>query len=525
VISPLRIAAACWLGLLSAPLEGPEAEGVEPVEAHEPGEAHEPVEAHEPGGGHESGEPDREGDPDDGEDRGPGEPVDPEAPESDGGPEMSGAVELGAAAAPGASADFDEPAEADQPVVDLADDALSTIDRPSLRELVEEHPGSEPDRREEIVLEIVDLPESELATAIELLTYRETPTDGVLDERLERAIFAFLAELPEESVLRAFEREAAQADLAGAVRLLEIVAGAGRAGSLETVTALVAALPPEEAQHGIVREALADAIASIVGRDESAGARVESTLREIDEALLPPITDALARVGGRRSLALLESMLGITPALDRDVVRALSRWRGWSESGPDCVDALVRILDSGEGPRAEAAAALGRLGAPRGARRLVAHVADEDPAVRRSIEWALGELTGVKASGTAYWENWSDIEEAWSAERAPEVLADLHEASGTTATRLLQELASHPWYADELETAVVRTLSHREPIVAELACETLRRFATPSAFASLVDALTDPRDRHRHAAWRALRELSGEPLPDDAADWLALLDD
>jgi hypothetical protein len=137
---------------------------------------------------------------------------------------------------------------------------------------------------------------------------------------------------------------------------------------------------------------------------------------------------------------------------------------------------------------------------------------------------ALEALTGLRLGvRPERWRAWHASESAWWRERAPRALADLEHAKKGVVFGALNELAARRLHRDVLAERVQGVLGHADPSIRRLACTILAGLGDPRSGPALVECLADADDGVAHAAWDALKALTGLVLPLDGAAWAQAL--
>jgi hypothetical protein len=146
----------------------------------------------------------------------------------------------------------------------------------------------------------------------------------------------------------------------------------------------------------------------------------------------------------------------------------------------------------------------------------------EDSAVGAASEQALAMLGRCHFKGNrARWKAWITSEEDWFETRFGELIALLHSRGLQLidAQAALAELAAHPLYRRNITGNLLSAFAGSRPAIQELLCSTLLHLNARGTTAGLLPMLEDLDPDVKHAAWQALRCLTGLDLPLDPTLW------
>ena len=184
--------------------------------------------------------------------------------------------------------------------------------------------------------------------------------------------------------------------------------------------------------------------------------------------------------------------------------------------------AQLRLLCASNRPTVRAAAlrALGPLADLETAGLFLEGLADPEPDVRRAAQAALETASRSTAHGSvADWRRWLAEERAFWDEHREELREELACQDAARVSRAARALLRHPiqshWLGLRLSEALPSLEGPAVPGLARLASRTLSCQAVPG----LIDLAFRSDPRLRVAVGSALRELTGEDLPDEGSLW------
>ena len=227
--------------------------------------------------------------------------------------------------------------------------------------------------------------------------------------------------------------------------------------------------------------------------------------------------EVLQKLDTSLSRNMLFAMLGDP---DRDVKRcalvAINR-----ADEPQMVSQLHVFLGNTEVQlKKEAILALGRCKAIAAVPALIGMLDSTDGGVRTNVVWALRNITGRAFSSTANAKLWLESESA-EGERRFAVLSELLKNGQPRMAPLFVEELSKLSLLREKEVAALRTyLSHTDFRVRAAVCDALGQ--TPPSLktcALLIGKLNDPSDVVGASAWRSLKQMTGQKLPNSHTEW------
>jgi hypothetical protein len=342
-------------------------------------------------------------------------------------------------------------------------------------------------------------------------------------DRVGALALAALAELPQVP-LEACLRASAAARPSREVRTagLLVLGRAGAADGLDLWFELVAALGPELELHS-VRATAQEALLAILAEDRGAVRALEKPLAAAPLAHKRLVCETLARSRRGDAATVLVRCTGLDPELDKVALASLAElaarypWRM-----PEGIALRLRACLERPDPalRALAARSLGMLKDSASCAALVAKLADPKPEVARSALWALRETCAQPRLTTRdEWQAWFEAERAWWSGPGLAQLEILQTGAPADVAGALRALLPHALGRDQVAVALAARLPELEPAARAAACGTLVQLGSRKVVPALVELLFESDDAVRHAAWTALRTLTGEELPAEPRLW------
>lgn len=352
----------------------------------------------------------------------------------------------------------------------------------------------------------------------ELVTSGLANLDDEAARRLERALLevpTFVRDRIREtaSTTQAWEPEAAIA--------LAIFRARGGPSDLDVALEIASPRPGERIRS--VLSAFELALTEVLGRDRSTFGPLQRRIHGIHPSLQACMVRAVGSTSGTEALGVLVHILGSDARLDLVALNQIRR----VASDPDVVvDESACSIVSGylaspdPALRREAAAALGSLDDFESIAALIELLDDSSTGVRDNAHWALRRLTGVGYRCDARrWRTWYREENRWWSREARSVLRKLDSTEDDVVAAGINELAGHRLYRNEISMRLLPLLRHRDANIVRMACTALSAFRSRVCVPGLV-GLLDSRDaRVRDTAWSALKAITGQNLPQDAAVW------
>lgn len=268
------------------------------------------------------------------------------------------------------------------------------------------------------------------------------------------------------------------------------------------------------AESAALADALEEAVAGVLRRDERAAAGLRQWLLQASPDVEPPLVRGVAASTSPRALDMLVELLGYRPSLDHSLVPAIG---GLLRAAPKpvagkVITTLADLLGSDDPQIArEAALALGESEGFAATAQLVELLGHEHAGVRAGAATALEHLSGLAfGESRERWNAWYDAEAGWLRIYGPDLQEQLRTGSIGTVARALGEISQHRLHRSELATEVAQVLHHEDERARRLACFALARLGSSVAVPALLDVLADPAPSVRAAANVALRALGAE---------------
>jgi HEAT repeat protein len=190
--------------------------------------------------------------------------------------------------------------------------------------------------------------------------------------------------------------------------------------------------------------------------------------------------------------------------------------------GPAVTDRLIACLKSPAEDRAvirESAYALGRLKRSEAVSSLIGRLNDSDEDVRSASLWALRNITG-KSYGRdiSRWQLWMK-DQLKNSELEYRILVE-HFASATKKRpSILEDLPKLVLLRQKVTAFALAQLTHADFRVRAAACNVLAQTGTFEVIPPLIERLRDGSKEVSFGAWRALKVLTGQRLPNRYSDW------
>ena len=136
-----------------------------------------------------------------------------------------------------------------------------------------------------------------------------------------------------------------------------------------------------------------------------------------------------------------------------------------------------------------------------------------DAGIKKNATRGLQEITGLRFPQDARrWNHWYEGELSWIRRDKAKEFRKILSHDEVLVAKGLREIAKHPFVREELVLTLRSLLIDRNEEVRVLACQALAAHGDPPVVPWLVDALEDSDPEVRHAAWEALRTLTGLEL-------------
>lgn len=279
-------------------------------------------------------------------------------------------------------------------------------------------------------------------------------------------------------------------------------------------------LPPQE-----LRTSFVATLAAVLSREAGGLDQIPALFAESPPALASSVIEAVAAVDGARATQVLARLLGRVPGLDGLLLGRLAQRE---ESADLCdefvLDGLRRYLKHADPVLSVAACrATAALGDDGSIEELIGLLEQGEERVRAAAGEALGVLSGLAFGlDVERWSSWFQAETRWWSERADAELARIEGARGPEYLRAARAALEHRLHRDRIAEAFVQALGRRDADEVWLACRALGELGSRVAVPALIECLEHEEKAVREAAWRALRAITGQDLPMEAASWARL---
>lgn len=274
-----------------------------------------------------------------------------------------------------------------------------------------------------------------------------------------------------------------------------------------------------------LRASFAATLADVLRRDPLALEQIPGLFSESPPGLASSMIEGVAELPGARATQVLARLLGRVPGLDGLLLGRLAQRGGSADLCDDFVlDGVRRYLrHSDPSLVATACRAVAVLGDDGAVEELIVLVERGEERVRVAAGEALGTLSGLAFGlDVERWSTWHREELRWWSERADSQLARVEGTRGQEFVRAVREVLEHRLHRNRIAESFVQVLGRRDPGEVLLACRALGELRSRVAVPALIECLERGEPALREAAWQALRAITGEDLPAEAASWARL---
>jgi HEAT repeat protein len=391
-------------------------------------------------------------------------------------------------------------------------------------------------RPSELLLQLLDPGLGVVAPLVDILVQervpRARPDDAaqLLSVPQRELLLSALTKFPAERVRAEFERRlpAPPAEPEPRLRIAELrlLSAIGRRSDLPNLSAHA---PREKGEIGpTAAAALREAFAAILRREPEAFTDGMQVLRSCDAGAAKQFLFALADLGDKRALPLLDQCARSIPELAQQAVVLLPRIGPSGE--PEFDQALCAWLVERLDPRRlewtrASLRAIGVLDDGIQVPALLEQLDVPQEGLREAALGALQQVSGLRLGPSkGAWREWYERECLWQSSGRQEALTALESGQDALVAQALGAFGEHTLYKQQRAEDVLGVLQHGSPAMRLLACNTLARIGSARALAPLVDLFADADGQLAEAAWRAACTLAGRTLPrlpQDARESLA----
>jgi HEAT repeat protein len=205
-----------------------------------------------------------------------------------------------------------------------------------------------------------------------------------------------------------------------------------------------------------------------------------------------------------------------SPAVQVAAIRVLD----YSDS-PHTLRLLNDLLSTPDlGLKKETMLALGRSKDLASAPKFIAFLDDKEPSVRDSARYALRNITGRNFDSSTLAKLWWDAEQNDSEENFKVLVEQLKNGPPQLAPLAIEELGKCVLQRDRVHEVLLPCLASFDFRVRAAACGVLGEMpASPKLLNTLVATLQDQSEIVAATAWRSLKHLTGQKLPNQYPVW------
>ncbi|MFT5049684.1 MAG: hypothetical protein ACI8QZ_001077 [Chlamydiales bacterium] len=249
-------------------------------------------------------------------------------------------------------------------------------------------------------------------------------------------------------------------------------------------------------------------------------------LSKLDQAQMVRLIRALGqhgqdgRYGSERTFQVLADLLA-EDAIYRSMILAQIGRLAPPAARTGAMNRVQALLGSPDAAiRREATLTVGKLEDIESFGTLIDLLEHEDERLRSTAHWSLKRISGrTFSAGARQWRAWHAAENAWWADRAPELFDLLHGDDAGDVAAALNELATHRLFRHGIAEALSPLLAspHNETVL--LSCSAAYSLRSPAALPGLIECLDHPDERIQISALRGLTAITGIDLPRQADSW------
>ena len=182
---------------------------------------------------------------------------------------------------------------------------------------------------------------------------------------------------------------------------------------------------------------------------------------------------------------------------------------------------LRQILAESHGPMllTKAAFTLGRAKDFMSVIGLIKLLNDNNKEVRETAQWALQFISGEQSSDPAFWAKWCELQNSVPPQQLDELLRQIKENPAESKTQAIDQAVQYLILREKLVPVLFNCIRDPDFRVRAAAYNTLGQTGALTPASNLVEGLSDPRLEVSYAAWRALKQLTGQKFPRDYSVW------
>lgn len=268
------------------------------------------------------------------------------------------------------------------------------------------------------------------------------------------------------------------------------------------------------------KTSLQTAYAGILRRDAHAFAQVASLLAGKDVHAAQVLLFAMSDLRDRRVLGSFYEVAHTRPDLAQTAIALVPRLANTNdvEVAHEFAAWLRSAVDPNRKEWTRAVyAALGTLDEGDACPALIGSLDSDDKGLRDAAWGALRKISGLSLQADRQpWENWFEQESTWFETTRSEQRTNLASENMAEVVAALRSYCEHRLFKRELTRDLLPMLDSQEPVMRELACQTLGQIRSPAAVRGLLEVLSDPEPSVQKAAREALHMILGTEIPEDA---------
>ena len=142
-----------------------------------------------------------------------------------------------------------------------------------------------------------------------------------------------------------------------------------------------------------------------------------------------------------------------------------------------------------------------------------------DSGVRNSAIWAFSFMSGEQSSDPKVWITWCEMQTTVSKEYLDELFREIENNHGLNKAIAIEHAVPYLALREKLVPVLLNCLRDPDFCVRAEACNALGQTGALTSASQLLDSLSDTRPEVSFAAWRAMKQLTGQRLPRTYAAW------